>query len=85
MSVHDESDIETLDELMVYSNTFETGEIQDTVINYSILVQLAAKKNKVLSIGQVEEEEGNTLTVKFMHIDMVKHGIVSVCLQKKIM
>jgi hypothetical protein len=50
MSVHDESDIETLDELMEHSKTFERGETQDILINDFVLVQFATKKTKILFV-----------------------------------
>jgi hypothetical protein len=54
MSVHDESNVETLDELKEHNKTFETGETQKMLINNYVLVQFTTKKTKVLFVGQVE-------------------------------
>jgi hypothetical protein len=42
---------------MEHSKTFETGEIQDILINDFVLVKYATKKTKVPFAGQVEENE----------------------------
>jgi hypothetical protein len=61
VSVHEESDIETVDELTEHCKTLKTCKTQVILINYFVLAHSATNKTEVLLVGQVEANEGNTL------------------------